>query len=307
MFPLNRPDFSIVIVNWNGVDFLRACLRSILADSEGLSVEIIVVDNGSSDGSVEEARRVCPGVRVLPQDQNLGYVPANNVGLRQSTGRFTMFLNNDAELRLGCLQVLRDFLDAHPSVGAVSGRILNPDGTDQGTAKRFPTFMNGLFGRRSALTRLWPGNPWSRRYLVGRQHEGSDPFEVDLLSAACLVVRTDLCKEIGGMDEAFVLYWVEAEMLGRMRRRGYKVFCVPRATIMHHEGHGGSTKTFRQRCRMTIAFNRDSYRAYVMYHQLAPRNPRRIFAAVALTTRAILLMGLQLLRPTRATSSGGHN
>ena len=303
----STPDFSIVIVNWNGVDFLRACLRSILADSAGLSVETIVVDNGSIDGSVEEASRIHPGVVVLPQGRNLGYVPANNIGLTAATGRFTMFLNNDAELRPGCLSTLRDFLDVHADVGAAGGQILNPDGTDQGCARRFPTFMNGIFGRRSVLTRLWPNNPWAWRYMLGRHHLSDEPFEVDLLSVACLVMRTDLCKELGGMDESFTLYWVESELLGRLRRMGYKIYCVPRAKIIHHEGKGGSTKTFRQRCRMTFAFNRDAYLAYTKYHQLSRWSLKRVFAALALSTRAGLLMGLQLLRPTRPTSSGGRN
>jgi N-acetylglucosaminyl-diphospho-decaprenol L-rhamnosyltransferase len=302
-----RPDFSIVVVNWNGREFLRACLKSILPETRDISVETIVVDNGSVDGSLEEASCIYPAVIILPQGRNLGYVPANNVGLKAATGRFTMFLNNDAELRAGCLLILRSFLDEHPDVAAASGQILNPDGSDQGCARRFPTFMNGLFGRRSFLTRLWPRNPWTRRYMKGRHQSSDDPFEVDLLSTACLVVRTDLCKDLGGMDENFTLYWVEAEMLGRLRRLGQRIYCVPRAKIIHHEGKGGSTKTFRGRCRMTLAFNRDSYLAYTKYHQLSRWSSRRLFAAVALTTRACLLMGLQLLRPSRPTSSGSRN
>lgn len=304
---MHRPDFSIIIVNWNGVDFLRSCLRSILADSTGVSVETIVVDNGSVDDSVDAAARIDPNVIVLRQGRNLGYVPANNVGLRVATGRFVMFLNNDAELRPGCLRALLDFLESHPEAGAVSGQILNPDGTDQGCARRFPTLMNGIFGRRSVLTRIWPDNPWARRYMVGRHQHSEDPFEVDLLSVACLVVPTDLCRALDGFDETFTLYWVEAEMLGRIRRMGHTIYCVPRAKIVHSEGKGGSTKTFRQRCRMTIAFNRDSYLAYVKYHQLSRWSPRAAFAAFALSIRTLLLMGLQLLRPARATSSGGKN
>lgn len=305
---MSAPDFSVVIVNWNGREFLRACLESLRENARDASVEPIVVDNGSSDGSVEMARALWPEALVLPQGRNLGYVPANNVGLRHASGRYTMYLNNDAALAPGCLRILREFLDARPDVGAASGQILNPDGSDQGVARRFPSIANGLFGRRSVLTRWFPGNRFSRRYMVGRHHEGEAPFEVDILSAACLVFRTDVARALGGMDEAFVLYWVDAEMLGRMRRQtGLRTWCVPAAKIVHHEGHGGSTRTFRQRCRMTIAFNRDSYLAYVSWHQLGPLDPRRLFAAAALSVRAALLMGIQLLRPARATSSGGRN
>jgi hypothetical protein len=218
-----------------------------------------------------------------------------------------MFLNNDTELFAGCLSEMADFLDSHPEVGAISGQILNEDGTDQGCARRFPSVMNGIFGRRSVFTRLWPNNRWSRSFLVSRYHLGDDPFEVEILSAACLVVRTELAKRLHGMDEEFRHYWVCAEMCSRIRNSGSSVVCVPRAKLVHYEGKGGGTKTFRQRCRMTIAFNHDAYLAYIKVHRLAPLHPRRLFAALALSTRALCLMVLQVLRPNRATSSGGAN
>src|SRR5262249_5130595 len=159
-------------------------------------------------------------VQLLPQVRNLGYVPANNVGLRESTGRYVMFLNNDTELLPGCLSNLACFLDERPDVGAASPQILNPDGTDQGCARRFPSPLNGLSGGRSVLTRLFPNNRWSTRFMVGRHHQGDEPFEVEILSAACLVVRTDVALSLGGMDEDFQLYWVCAEMCARVRAAG---------------------------------------------------------------------------------------
>ena len=301
------PDFSIVIVNMNAAAFLEGCLRSIAATRGDLAVQIILVDNGSTDESLSVAERLAPDAILLRQSRNIGYVPANNVGLAHATGRYVMFLNNDTELFPGCLQELAAFLDSHPEAGAVSGQILNPDGTDQGCARRFPSVVNGVFGRRSVLTRLFPDNPWSRRFMVGRHHEGDEPFEVDILSAACLVVRTDLAKRLEGMDEDFQLYWVCAEMCHRVLTAGYTVVCVPRAKVVHYEGKGGSTRTFRQRSRMTIAFNRDAYLAYVKVHALPPLHPRRLFAALALSMRATCLMAWQLARPGRATSSGGSN
>lgn len=301
------PVFSIVIVNMNAAAFLEGCLRTIEATKGELGVEIVLVDNGSVDRSVAVARELVPDITLLQQSRNIGYVPANNVGLRCATGTYTMFLNNDTELFPGCLAELAAYLDAHPDAGAVSGQILNPDGTDQGCARRFPSVMNGIFGRRSVLTRLFPNNRWSRRFMVGRHHDGDDPFDVDILSAACLVVRTDLAKRLGGMDEDFQLYWVCAEICSRVRAAGYRVVCVPRARLVHYEGKGGSTSTFRQRSRMTVAFNRDAYLAYIKVHALAPWHPRRLFAAFALSLRAAALMAFQLIRPARATSSGGSN
>ena len=155
----DRPDFSIVIVNINAAKLLRACLDSIEATRADITVQTIVVDNGSTDASLSMLQSEYPNVVSLPQGRNIGYVPANNIGMRSATGRYMMYLNHDTELRPGCLQALAAFLDANPRVGAISGKIMNPDGSDQGVARRFPSLMNGLFGRRSVLTKWFPNNP----------------------------------------------------------------------------------------------------------------------------------------------------
>lgn len=217
-----------------------------------------------------------------------------------------MYLNNDTELRPGCLQALVGFMDAHPKAGAISGKIMNPDGSDQGVARRFPSVMNGLFGRRSALTKWFPNNPWAARYMVCLHQESDEPFEVDILSAACMVVRTDQAREMRGFDESFTLYWVDAEMCGRLKRAGYTIWCVPKAGIMHYEGKGGSTSTLRRRVRMTVAFNRDAYLAYWKYKGYGPLHPLRWAAAAVLALRAGALVIVQLLRPMKATSSGAR-
>lgn len=303
----NEVVFSIVIVNMNAVDFLAECLQSIVDTREELNVEVILVDNGSTDTSLEVARKIMPEIVVLQQSSNIGYVPANNIGLKVATGRYVMFLNNDTRLYPACLSEMARYLNANPSAGVASPQILNADGTDQGCARSFPSVMNGLFGRRSALTRWFPHNPWSRRFLIGRHHEGNEAFEVEILSAACLVVRTDLAKSLNGMDEDFQLYWVCAEMCHRVRTTGRKAVCIPRARLLHYEGKGGSTRTFRQRCRMTVAFNRDAYLAYIKVHALPPLHPRRMFAGLALSLRTACLLAVQLMRPAAATSSGGKN
>jgi GT2 family glycosyltransferase len=300
-------DLSVVIVNMNSSSFLGPCLSSIRETKGSLEIEVILIDNGSTDDSIEVARRGWPGIMLLEQGRNIGYVPANNLGLKFASAPYVMLLNNDTVVQENCLQQLVQFLDQAGEAGVVSPAILNPDGTDQGTAKRFPTIANGLFGRRSVLTRIFPRNRWTRRYLVGRHHHGDEPFEVEYVSSACLVARTDLLKRLGGMDEAFQLYWVDAVLCSRVLSIGYKVFCVPRAKLIHYEGHGGSTKTFRQRCRSTIAFHRDAYLAFTKVHHLGRLHPLTWMAAAVLTMRASALMLLQLLRPWKAVSSGGRN
>jgi perosamine synthetase len=299
-----KPDVSIVIVNHNAREMLRGCLRCLAANRGSASIELILIDNCSADGSVEMAKQEWPGLVLVEPGRNIGYVPANNIGLRRSRGRYVLFLNNDTLVEPDAITVLIQFMDSHPGVGAASGLILNPDGTDQGCARRVPTLANGLFGRRSVLTRIWPSNPWSRRYMLGWQKQGDEPFEVEILSSAALLLPTDDALALGGMDEAFELYWVDAEICARVRRSGRSVFCVPAARIVHFEGQGGSTRTFRMRMKSTLAFHRDAYRAYVRIRQIPGSHPRALLVAGALSVRAVALGIGQFLRPARATSSG---
>lgn len=304
--PGAAPHLSIVIVNYNTRDLLVVCLTSIIATKGTMHIEVILVDNGSVDGSVEAALATFPGLISLPQKSNLGYVRANNIGMQHATGRYLMYLNNDTIIEPACLQTLLDFLEAHPDVCAVGPQILNPDRSDQGAARMFPTLMTGLFGRRSTLSKLFPNNRWTRYSLVGQNRPDDEPFECHTISAACLVVRTDLAKELGGLDEDFVLYWCDCELLARMRRRGHSVWCIPKASIIHYEGHGGSTRTFKQRMKMTVAFNRDSYLCYVRGLALSPWHPLALMCATLLAARTGLKILLQLLQPGRATSSRGE-
>ena len=308
--PLPEPceyDLTIVIVNMNAAAMLFDCLASIRETAGQLRLDVIIVDNASTDGSLAAAREAFPDSVLLAQSRNLGYVPANNVGLRRARAPITMFLNNDTLIKPGCLQQLVQFMNEHPRVGAVSGQILNADGSDQGTARRFPTIANALFGRRSIATRIWPGNPWSRRYMVGRHHSGTEPFEVQILSSACMVVRTRESLELGGMDEDFRLYWVDAELCSRLRARGFSIWCVPEAKIIHFEGQGGSTKTFRQRLRSTIVFHTDAYHAYTKTHGWKSAHPGSLITALLLASRCSMLICVQLARPAHSTSSGGRN
>lgn len=307
MLKEKKPALTILIVNRNASSYLRECLVSIRDTIRDIDAEIVLVDGSSTDDSVSVARELWPDVRTIIVPENLGYVRGNNIGLKEARGRYTMYLNSDTVIYPGALQELVQFMDEHSDVGTASGTILNPDGTDQGVVRRFPSIMNGIFGRRSWLSRLFPDNPWYRRYMQSRQEEGMAPYETEILSACSMIFRTELVRDLGGMDERFQFYWVDAELCGRIARKGFRICCVPRAKIMHHEGKGGSTSTFGKRFKMNIAFNHGAYLAYVEYHQLSRFDPSRLAAMLALTARALLLSAALVLRPWKATSSGGKN
>jgi GT2 family glycosyltransferase len=301
------PDITILIVNRNSAPYLTPCIESILADTKKISAELILVDGSSTDQSIEVTRKLWPEAKVISVPETLGYVRGNNVGLKQAKGRYTMYLNSDTVIFPGTFQKLIDFMDQNPQAGAVSGTILNPDGSDQGVIRRFPSVMNGLFGRRSVLSRIFPNNRWYKQYMQGRRQDSLEPFETEMLSACSMVVRTQLTRDIGGMDERFRFYWVDGELCCRLARKGNKVYCVPTARVMHYEGKGGSTATFSKRLAMNIAFNEGAYLAYVEYHQLARANPLRLLVKLILTARMLALTILMILRPSKATSSGGRN
>ncbi|MHA3771307.1 glycosyltransferase family 2 protein [Verrucomicrobiota bacterium sgz303538] len=303
----NRPTLTVLIVNRNASSYLRECLQSLVDTVGHISTEVILVDGSSTDDSVAVARTMWPSAHVITVPESLGYVRGNNVGLKQSRGRYTMYLNSDTAIYPGALQLLIDHMEQHPDVGAASGAILNPDGSDQGVIRRFPTIMNGIFGRRSWLSKVFPNNRWYRQYMQSRQEQSEAPFETEMLSTCSMIVRTDLLRELGGMDERFQFYWVDGELCMRIARKGHRVVCVPQAKIMHHEGKGSSVSTFAKRLKMNAAFNHGAYLAYVEYHQLRRFDPRRLFARLILTARTILLMGSLFLRPWKATSSGGAN
>jgi len=298
-----RPDISIILVNYNAAEMLRACLESIRTTKGDLRVQTILVDNNSKDESLEVARRECPDIVLLAQKSNLGYVKANNVALPYATGEKLLLLNNDTVLLPGCLQLLCEYMDRHPEAGAISPQILNPDGTDQGVARSFPSLMSAVFGRRSVLSRWFPGNRWTKRYLIGLHHPGDEAFACEFLSTACLMMRTADARSFGGLDEEFRHYWVDAELCHRVIEMGRTVACVPRAKLLHFEGQGGSNKSWRRRVNSTLTFHRDAYLAYTKLHRLRGWHPRAWMTAALLAVRAGLLVAMQIVRPGKSTTS----
>jgi GT2 family glycosyltransferase len=218
-------ELSVIIVSYNSAAFLRRCIGSLVEQRGDLSVEVIVVDNASKDDSAATVERHFPDAVIIRNAKNLGFAKANNQGIERASGRLLLIQNPDTVTLPGLLQALVDFLAQTPEAGAASGRILNADLTDQGTARRFPTVWSGLFGRHSLLTRLLPNNRFSRRYMMTEMRGSTEPYEVDWLSTASMLVRRDVIDQVGGMREFF--YWVDGEWCQRIRKGGWKIFCVP--------------------------------------------------------------------------------
>jgi len=235
---------SIVIVSWNVREDLRECLQSLLREEgsrlESGEIEIIIVDNASTDGTAEMVNLEFPQVKLLVNSQNLGYTKANNIGINHSRGKYILLLNPDTIVHQGALQALIDCAESHPEAGIIGAKLLNPDGSVQRSARSFPDIGAGLF-RNTFLGRLFPNNPFVRRYLL--TDFGYDEVrEVDWVSGAAMLVRRDLIERIGGLDERFWAYCEDVDLCWRAWQAGYKVLFCPNAVITHKVGRSSDQR-----------------------------------------------------------------
>jgi len=253
-------ELSVVIVSYNGRDYLQRCLRSLLEHAWGLEYEVVVVDNASQDGSADMVAEEFPSVRLLRRPTNAGLSIALNQGIRLSGGDMTVLLNPDVELRGNPFPAMARYLRDHPEVGILGPRILDDDGSLQLSCRRFPTFSVVFFNRYSLLTRLLPRNPISTRYLM-TDFDHSGTAEVDWLSLACWMAPRRLFDEVGFLDEGYFLYNEDVDFCQRVHRAGRKVVYFPEVSVVHRIG--GSTGTLPN--RSVIERHRSMWRYYRRY------------------------------------------
>lgn len=223
-------DVTISIVNFNTRDVLRSCLESLMA-TRGVTIRIYVVDNASSDGTVEMVRDTFPHVQMIANSQNQGFAAANNRVIRQADGRYVLLLNPDTEVPVDVLSAMVSFMDRRPDVGICGPAILSSDGSVQSCGESFPTLSREVLQSRR-LRRLFkrftrPAPPPVRP---------AAPFEVDWVGGACLMARRKLVEEIGVLDEQFFLYAEELDWCYRARKAGWKICVLPAIAIVHHRG-----------------------------------------------------------------------
>ena len=283
------PDLSVVIVNYNGGKLVERCVESVFAHPGSRSFEVIVVDNGSSDGSPEAIEAAYPSVRMVRRGGNAGLAKAFDEGVALVRGRWLLSLDDGTSVQPGAIDALQDFLEASPSVGAAGARLYDPDMTLQPVARRFPHPMNAFFGRRSLAAKWFPNHPMVRRYLMSDFAESNDPFAVDWTSSAALMVRREVIGAVGAMDPRYFVYWVDADWCFRMRKAGWEVYCVPATKVVHLENlRTGHRK--RPRSRMVIDFHMGAYRFYRDNVAGGWWTPMALLAAVGLFARATAIV-----------------
>lgn len=224
-------DLSIVIVGYNSRGDLDGCLRAIEASNDKVTRETIVIDNASSDATVDLVKREFEWVRLFENSSNVGLARALNRGIREASGRYVLVLNPDIRIERGSLDALMAFMDSHSDVGMAGAKLLNIDGSLQYSCRGFYTFWT-LVLRRTFLGALFKRSRTIRRHLMlDYDHEAER--EVDWILGACMLVRRDALADVGPMDERFFLYFEDVDWCYRMWRGGWKVYYVP-ASVMTH-------------------------------------------------------------------------
>jgi N-acetylglucosaminyl-diphospho-decaprenol L-rhamnosyltransferase len=225
------PELSIVVVNWNTRQLLAECLASLYQHPPACSFDIWVVDNASTDGSVEMLRQRYPEVHLIANAENLGFARANNQAMAQSAGRYVLLFNSDAAATPEALEALVGLAQAQPRAAIVGARLLNPDGSFQAAYTAFPTLWRE-FLILTGLGRLVHG----RWYPSAGPESSPAPREVDYVEGACLLVARQAILAVGRMDEGYFMYAEEVDWCMAMKRAGWQVWYQPRAEVIHHGG-----------------------------------------------------------------------
>lgn len=221
-------DMSIVLVCWNNKAYLDPCLKSLYEGGLKSSFDVVVVDNGSTDGSQQMLAEKYPQVKLIQNAGNVGLGKASNQGIEATNGRHVLLLNNDTLVNGTALDVLVEYLDAHPEAGATAGKLLNPDGSFQSGFAPFSTLLEEFLIATHIGELLWAGYP---------SHGDSNQVkETGWMSSACLLVRRAALDKIGLLDEGYFIYGDEADLQYRLNKAGWKVVFLPNSSIIHFGG-----------------------------------------------------------------------
>jgi len=231
---MTSPPASVIVLTYNNRGLIEACLASFCSALLATSWEIIVVDNGSTDGTAKIVQTEWPEVQVIRSDRNRGFAGGNNLGLRSAHGRVVILLNSDVIITAPTLQALAERLLSQPEAGVLSPGLLTADGRPQAFAFGGDPTLSYL-ARRSlrALLGLGPLHNWNIQ----------QPIETDWVSAACLCVRREILEQAGLLDERFFLYFEDNDWCLRIRQAGWKIVYEPRLTAIHI---GGASQPHRQ-------------------------------------------------------------
>lgn len=276
-------DLAVVVVNHNTGDYLARCTSSIASSAGGLGIEIVVVDNASSDGSAERA--AAPGIRVIRNADNRGFAAAANQGIGATEAPLILLLNPDAAIVGGSPEALVKVARERPRAGAIGALVRNPDGTIQPSARRVPRLGEAL--AHAFLGPIWRGNPWTRSYTMAGWDRASER-EVEWVSGSAMLLRREAIAEVGAFDEGYFMYVEDVDLCTRLRRAGWEVLFSPELEVVHQIG----VSTHGQRGRMAFAHSDSIYRYFVKHRATGSTALLKPAVRLALWLRAALMSAL---------------
>jgi GT2 family glycosyltransferase len=284
------PDVSVVLVNYNAGLLIRPCLESLIAHSDGHIRELIVVDNASSDGSVETLEGMTPKLTIIRNRENLGLAAANNIGIAATTAPYVIVCNPDLEFNSDTLGALRGCFERHPRAGVVGARLLTPDGDLHTCAGELPRFREALFGKLRYGRYWWTDWAHDQEIPVGHVLE------------ACYGIRRTAMEEVGVQDPAFFMNWEGIDWAARFISGGWEIWFCPQAQAVHLGGVSVRQVKWR--------WERWSHLSMYRYFRKHSRIPAAVLAptiAVRLAVKVAWAMarGFETLPPPVRTQSSG--
>lgn len=233
-------DVSVIIVNWNSGNYLQQTIESLIKETKDIPYEVIVLDNQSktSDTSykyMEDVLKSMDNVKVVFNEDNLGFAKANNKGIEMAEGRHILLLNPDVILQNNMVKILADFMDSHKEVGMSGPKVLNPDNTFQTTCLRGEPYPSAVLAHLSGLAKMFKNNAYLNRFALN--HLDKDEIHyIAGISGCCMMISRDLIEDVGMFDEQFFMYQEETDWCWRSYQAGWKIAYNPEAVIIHDRG-----------------------------------------------------------------------
>jgi hypothetical protein len=258
-------NISVVIVAWNAKHYLELCLESLEKAPPRRSMEILVVDNASEDGTAEMVEARFPYVKLIKSGENLGFAKGNNVAIRQCQGRYIALVNPDVIVFPGCLDALADFLDQNPKVGNVGPRVFEPDMSMQSTCRRFPTLWNNFCDATGLATRFKNSRFFAGEHMFYFPHDRT--LKVDVLVGCFSFIRRETFDSVGLLDEKLFMYGDDVDWCRRAWKAGWEVVFYPGARAIHDRGK----ITAPYPARFAVAQQRSILYYWSKYHGIVAR------------------------------------
>ncbi len=296
----NKPKLSIIIVSWNVRELLEKCLVSIEKYRRGLDLEIIVIDNNSTDGSQEmiaNFKSQIANLKTIFINENLGFAKGNNKGLEWAKGEYALFLNPDTEVVGDALAEMVRYMDTHPEVGAIGPKLLNSDESLQRSVRAFPTLVSQLL----ILTKLHNFIPRIAPLKVYFQLDFDYETErdVDQVMGAALLVRKSILDEVGSFDAGYKRIFEEVDLCFRIKHAGHTIRYIPIARIIHHKG---ASFTQQRICQKQLDFNQGMLRFFKKHKSVWQYVVLYLFQPISwLATLFVMLVGIPFRKKFKKT------